>query len=98
MRYRSWIADVIEARYSGEYVNEIAAELVRRYGRSLLDIPEEDAIRLIKDVVIDMMMGWIRRDLAAMDIRHDVFFSERTLHEIHSRGSFNAADDPDYQR
>ena len=34
---------------------------------------------LVRQTAIDMMMDMIREDLAALDIRHDVFFSERSL-------------------
>ena len=35
---------------------------------------------LVKDRTIDAMMAMIRDDLDALNVHHDVFFSERTLH------------------
>jgi arginyl-tRNA synthetase len=35
---------------------------------------------LVKDRTIDAMMVMIREDLEALNVHHDVFFSERTLH------------------
>ena len=34
---------------------------------------------MVRDTAIDQMMHMIRADLAALDIKHDVFFSERSL-------------------
>ncbi|MEO1398121.1 MAG: arginine--tRNA ligase, partial [Pseudomonadota bacterium] len=36
---------------------------------------------IVKPASIDAMMDLIRADLAALGVRHDVFFSERTLHD-----------------
>ena len=47
----------------------------------LLDKPESEWLEPVKRAAIDAMMAMIRDDLAALDIRHEVFFSERTLHE-----------------
>lgn len=35
----------------------------------------------MKAAAVDAMMALIRDDLAALGIRHDVFFSERMLHQ-----------------
>ena len=39
----------------------------------------------LRDKAIEMMMAGIKQDLAALNVRHDVFFSERSL--IEARGS-----------
>ena len=46
---------------------------------SLLDKPEAEWLPLVREAAIDAMMDMIRDDLAALDIHHDVFFSERSL-------------------
>ncbi len=35
---------------------------------------------IVKDRAIDAMMAMIKDDLAALNVHHDVFFSERSLH------------------
>ncbi len=35
---------------------------------------------IVKERAIDAMMVMIREDLAALNVHHDIFFSERTLH------------------
>ena len=42
-------------------------------------MPEERWLSLVRDRAVEMMMSSIRDDLAALNIRHDVFFSERSL-------------------
>src|SRR5690606_23801274 len=54
--------------------------LAREFGQGLLGMPEDEVLALVKPRVIDAMMEMIRADLAKLNIHHDVFFSERTLH------------------
>ena len=48
---------------------------------SLLDKPEAEWLPLVREASIDAMMDMIRDDLAALNIHHDVFFSERSLQQ-----------------
>jgi arginyl-tRNA synthetase len=41
--------------------------------------PEQDWLAPVRAQAIDMMMAAIREDLAALNVVHDVFFSERAL-------------------
>jgi arginyl-tRNA synthetase len=47
--------------------------------------PESQWLPIVRDKAISMMMDEIKSDLAALNIRHDVFFSERSL----TQGSHN---------
>ena len=42
-------------------------------------MPESEWLPIVRETAIDAMMALIREDLAALDVRHDVFFSERSL-------------------
>ena len=44
-------------------------------------MPESEWLPLVRAKAIDMMMAMIRDDLAALNVKHDVFFSERSLIE-----------------
>jgi arginyl-tRNA synthetase len=57
----------------------VGAALVAEYGRALNQKPEEEWLPLVRTRTIEMMMVMIREDLAALNVRHDVFFSERSL-------------------
>jgi arginyl-tRNA synthetase len=83
LRYREALGDDIgaipEGLYPGDYLKPVGEALARDYGRSLLQKPEGDWLPLVRQRAIDMMMDEIRGDLAALNVRHDVFFSERSL-------------------
>ncbi len=83
MRYREALGETIgeipEGLYPGDYLKPVGAELAKRYGKSLLDKPEAEWIADVRALSIDMMMDMIRMDLAALNISHEVFFSERSL-------------------
>lgn len=67
--------------YPGDYLKPVGAALAKAHGRSLAGKPEEEWLPVARQTAISMMMDLIRDDLAALNIRHDVFFSERSLHE-----------------
>jgi arginyl-tRNA synthetase len=83
LRYREALGETIgaipEGLYPGDYLIPIGAELAARHGRALLAVAEADWLPIVRTVAISGMMELIRDDLAALGIRHDVFFSERSL-------------------
>ncbi|MGE5388371.1 MAG: arginine--tRNA ligase [Hyphomicrobiales bacterium] len=84
LRYREALGETItipEGLYPGDYLKPVGAALAEKHGRALLDQPENDWLPVVKVDTIDAMMDMIREDLAALNIRHETFFSERTLHD-----------------
>ncbi|HEX5866179.1 MAG TPA: arginine--tRNA ligase [Beijerinckiaceae bacterium] len=83
LRYREALGEDIGAipdgLYPGDYLKPVGAALAAEYRDSLLNFPEERWLPVVRAAAIDAMMGMIRDDLARLDIRHDVFFSERSL-------------------
>jgi arginyl-tRNA synthetase len=59
----------------------VGQALAAAHGDKLLQLPEAEWLRLVRAKAIAMMMDMIKGDLAALNIRHDVFFSERSLIE-----------------
>jgi arginyl-tRNA synthetase len=57
----------------------VGEALAQEFGTGLLDMPEAERMRIVRLRATDAMMAIIRADLAAINVRHDVFFSERTL-------------------
>ncbi|MEM9329764.1 MAG: arginine--tRNA ligase [Pseudomonadota bacterium] len=74
------VGGVPEGLYPGEYLVPPAQSLVDSHGDALLKMPDVERMALLKDYAINSMMDMIRTDLAALNIHHDVFFSERSLH------------------
>ena len=83
LRYREAlgekIGEISEGLYPGDYLIPVGKALAEKHGKALLDKPESDWLPLVRQTATDMMMDMIRKDLAALEIRHEVFFSERTL-------------------
>lgn len=85
LRYREALGEDIgaipEGLYPGDYLKPVGAELARTHGDALVGQDEETWLPIVRDAAIDAMMTAIREDLAALNIEHDVFFSERSLIE-----------------
>ncbi|MCC3247279.1 arginine--tRNA ligase [Methylocystis sp. WRRC1] len=84
LRYREALGETItipEGLYPGDYLKPVGEALAKAHGRELLDRPEGDWLPVVRREAIDAMMDMIRDDLAALNIRHEIFFSERTLHD-----------------
>jgi len=83
LRYREALGEAIgaipEGLYPGDYLKPVGAALATEYGDALKRMNEAEWLPIVRDTAIDMMMACIRDDLAALNVRHDVFFSERTL-------------------
>ena len=83
LRYREALGEAIESipegLYPGDYLKPVGAALVQRFGRSLLRLPETQWLEPVREAAIEAMLAMIREDLALLSIRHDVFFSERSL-------------------
>ena len=83
LRYREALGESIgpipEGLYPGDYLKPVGAALAERHGPALLDQPEAEWLPIVRADAIAAMMDMIRDDLARLNIRHDVFFSERTL-------------------
>jgi arginyl-tRNA synthetase len=83
LRYREALGEDIgaipEGLYPGEYLKPVGAALAKEHGPSLINMPEERWLPLVRSFAIDKMMPMIKDDLAALNIKHDVFFSEASL-------------------
>ncbi|MCA1953097.1 MAG: arginine--tRNA ligase [Hyphomicrobiales bacterium] len=73
------VGPVGEGLYPGDYLVPVGRALAETHGEALESLPEAEWLPLVRRAAIDAMMAMIRDDLAALDIRHDVFFSEASL-------------------
>ncbi len=83
LRYRDAIegttTPIPDGLYPGDYLIAVGEALAATYGARLVRLPEAEWLLPVRTAAIDAMMAMIRDDLAALAIRHDVFFSERSL-------------------
>ena len=84
-RYREACGETLgampEGLYPGGYLAEAGIVLKRRDGDRWAAKNEEEWLPVLRDFAIDAMMELVRSDLKEIGIEHDLFFSERTLHE-----------------
>jgi arginyl-tRNA synthetase len=99
LRYREALGETIgeipEGLYPGDYLKPVGEALAGEYGDRLLAMPEGAWLPTVRAKAIAMMMDMIKTDLAALNIKHDVFFSERSLIET---GNNRVTETIDYLR
>src|SRR6187200_2700937 len=85
LRYREALGESIgeipEGLYPGDYLKPVGVELAAGFGNALAGKPEAQWLAPVRAKAVAMMMDEIRADLAALGVRHDIFFSERSLTE-----------------
>jgi arginyl-tRNA synthetase len=99
LRYREALGEDIgtipEGLYPGDYLKPVGQALAKEHGDKLLAMSEGAWLPIVRDKAIAMMMDEIKDDLAALNIKHDVFFSERSLIET---GNNKVAETIDFLR
>ncbi|WP_428641429.1 arginine--tRNA ligase [Roseibium sp.] len=90
LRYREAlgedIGEIPSGLYPGDYLKPVGTQLKEEFGDTLKGKEEADWLPLVKERAIAAMLDLIRRDLAALGVTHEVFFSERTLHDRQNGG------------
>ena len=99
LRYREAlgedIGEIPEGLYPGDYLKPVGQALAAEHGDKLLAMGEAAWLPAVRAKAVAMMMAMIRQDLAALNIKHEVFFSERSLIET---GNNRVAATIDYLR
>ncbi len=83
LRYREALGEDIgtipEGLYPGDYLKPVGVALAAQYKDALTKQPEAEWLPVVRAKAIEMMMASVRADLAALNISHDVFYSERSM-------------------
>jgi arginyl-tRNA synthetase len=83
LRYREALGETIaaipEGLYPGDYLKPVGQALAEEFGASLRDRPEAEWLAPVRARAVVAMMAMIKDDLAALNISHEVFASERAL-------------------
>ena len=72
-------ADMPDDGYQGDYIADIAAEIIGADGDDYLEKSDDAAIREIGDTAREKMVALIRDDLDTIGVTYDNWFSERWL-------------------
>ncbi|ABV84408.1 Arginyl-tRNA synthetase [Rickettsia massiliae MTU5] len=67
--------------YPGEYLIPLGQILAKEYGNKLLTMNDAERFKIIKSFAVEKMLDLNRKDLADLGIKHDIFFSEQSLHD-----------------
>ena len=67
--------------YHGEYLVDVAKEILAEEGDGLADLPPDERRRRLLHEGAVRVLATIQRTLERFGVRFDTFFSERTLHE-----------------
>ncbi len=70
-----------ETAYGGAYLIPVGKAMAEKYGASLVGKPEEEWLDEVRAFGVEAMMAMIRKDLDDLNIKMDVFTSERALVE-----------------
>ena len=83
LRYREALGENIgpipDGLYPGDYLKPVGQALAAEHKDTLKTKAEAEWLPIVRGKAVAMMMDMIREDLAALNVHHDVFFSERSL-------------------
>ncbi len=83
LRYREALGEEIgpipDGLYPGDYLKGVGEKLACEFGAALRGRSESEWLPLVRKRAVEAMMATIRADLAALNITHEVFASEREL-------------------
>ena len=72
--------EIAEGLYPGDYLVPVGQALKDKVGDAFLEKGEEVWLAEVRAFAIEKMMEMIRADLAALGVKMDVFFSEKSLY------------------
>ncbi|CAK6511424.1 arginine--tRNA ligase [Rickettsia helvetica] len=84
LRYRESLGEKITiptGLYPGEYLIPLGQILAKEYGNKLLTMDEAERFKIVKNFAVEKMLDLNRKDLEDLGIKHNIFFSEQSLHD-----------------
>ncbi|MDD2338082.1 MAG: arginine--tRNA ligase, partial [Geobacteraceae bacterium] len=65
--------------YQGDYIRDVARDLITKFGSRYLETSEEESIPVFAKLGGDIILQGIKQDLEAFGVVHNTWFSEQTL-------------------
>ena len=72
-----------EGGYHGEYLNELAATVLKKEGKRFADLAEDEGVRRCREIGVTAERAEQDEDLRQFGVRFDVVSSESTIYERH---------------
>jgi len=70
-----------EGGYHGEYLNELAATILKKEGKRFADLPEDEGVRRSREIGVSAQRAEQDQDLREFGVRFDVVSRESTIYE-----------------
>ncbi|MFA6880115.1 MAG: arginine--tRNA ligase [Aminobacterium sp.] len=70
-----------EDAYKGEYIYDLAQEIIDKEGDRFLSLPLEESMEFFQTYAAGHILEGIKKDLADFGVHFDVWFSEKSLYE-----------------
>jgi len=74
-------AEMPSEGYFGNYMVDLAKEIVAEAGDRFLTLPDQEAISQLGQLGLEKIINQIKRDLELLGVSFDVWFSERSLYD-----------------
>lgn len=74
-------APMIEDGYKGEYIYDLARDIIDRDGEKHLDVPPGESLSVFQDYAEKTIRGWIKDVLSDFGVEFNVWFSEQSLYD-----------------
>lgn len=84
VRYRQILGQDVEMPengYQGDYIKDLARDLVQEKGSSLCDLPYDERHEIIKKYALERIIAWQKRTLLDYGLEFDTWFSEKSLRD-----------------
>ncbi|HPI91525.1 MAG TPA: arginine--tRNA ligase [Deltaproteobacteria bacterium] len=72
-----------ESGYKGDYIRDIARELISIHGAGLLSKDDDEAVQICREYAAGTILAGIREDLSLFNVHFDRWFSESSLYLDH---------------
>ena len=76
-------AEIPEGGYHGEYLRELADQILKREGKRFADLPESEGVRRARELGVQAERAEQDRDLAEFGVRFDVVTTESSIYQRH---------------
>jgi arginyl-tRNA synthetase len=74
-------AEIPEGGYHGEYLVELAQQVLRKEGKKFADLPEDQGMRRCREIGVESQRAEQDADLAEFGVRFDVVSRESSIYE-----------------
>jgi arginyl-tRNA synthetase len=74
-------ADIPDGGYHGEYLTELAQQILKQEGKRFADLPEVEGVRRCREIGVQAQRAEQDHDLAEFGVRFDVVSSESSIYD-----------------